>query len=181
MWNFNYIGGNEKSEYNGQQINRKFFLFAVSKEIPTTNITDRVGEDIFFNATKKGLFCGGGAGKWDSHVSVVKVFCTISGFGIQKKYICQYIDLNDPVQSVTIRPLLLPNKPDAFRQDVCFSAKGRLLRADEVKELVGEDSISFKFFKLQSRVSREEVLKLFTIERLSERTGSVVRVRKLIV
>jgi len=181
MWNFDFLGGNERAEYNGQQITRKFFLFAVSNEIPAANVTDKVGEDIFFNATKKGLFCGGSAGKWDSHVPIVKVFCTISGFGVQKKYSCQYVDLSDPIQLITMRPIQLANKPDAFRQDIFFSAKGRLLRAAEVQELVGEESMSFRFFKMQSRFSREEIPKLYTIERLSEKTGSVVRVRKLII
>ena len=180
---FTFRGGQEESSYNGKPLIRKFYLFAASQEIKKKTIDCLVGEDILFAALKTGVIQANisVADSYISLVPVVKLFGSIAGFGSQKKYFTQYVDLSNKCSVVGVKPIPVPIGTSGTGRKLFFDGVGALLRAVEVKELIGVSSPAMGYFSHQTKFTTPELREMFSIEKLDVQTGCKVKVRKLLI
>lgn len=138
-YSFRFKGGMGKS--NG--ISSKFLLFHL---LPDSEM--RYTERIMYQSFKEGLIIkteeDANIDTYATEFPLFKLFTLKEGFGIQRFFYSFYIKLDGYGKNITIWPL-----DENTRGAYFFSFTGRILQAAEIKELIGEESISWKFYKRQ--------------------------------
>lgn len=152
---FSWVGGTHKE---GEHQTFKFFLFAMVEDQDPKEI-------IYFEAAKRHIFRKveedpSSAEKratpfrtpYLSLVPTVKIFMGQQGFGIRKSYFSFFFQFTrNEGKIVTINPF------GSELSNYSFQAKGRFLSTGEIKELVGEDSESYKYYCKQTYLSKTEL------------------------
>ena len=136
-YSFNYIGGVSK----GKGTSSKFLLFHLLPD--EENICT---ERILFQSLKEGLVVRHADTVMDysTEYPLFKLFTLIEGFGIQRFFYSFYVCLDGYGKRITIWPLDKDNRGAQL-----FSFTGRILQSAEIKELIGEESVSWKFYERQ--------------------------------
>lgn len=109
-----------------------------------------------------------------SLVPNVKVFTAASGFGIRKMW-CSFFfhfDRKSP-NIITIRPGQDSDAPGDF----LFKARGRFLKDEEIKSLVGAASDTYKFYKRQTYLSKAELRNYVQVQAIGAPSSGSSEVR----
>ena len=173
-YRFQWKGGAHKPT---EHASYKFYLFAMLDD----------AEVIYFEAKKRGIIytasfadtdresegfpdTPGSGEDFMSQTKYLKIFMSQSGFGLRKSFYSFFFCLDRKIDKViSIRPFGMEHVDHYFR------GRGRFLTTDEVRQLVGEDSDTFRFYSRQTYLSRTELQKHVTLETLSHRTPTRVR------
>lgn len=136
-YSFKYTGGVSKAEGTSS----KFLLFHL---LPGED--GKCTERILYQSFKEGLIIKAdeAGDQYYTEYPLFKLFTLVEGFGIQRFFYSFYVKLDGYGKNIVIRPL---DKSKRLSQLFLFT--GRILQAAEVKELIGEDSISWKFYERQ--------------------------------
>jgi hypothetical protein len=158
-YRFYFKGGTHKQKSTEVY---KFYLFAMLED----------QELIYYDARRRGVIYDapiGGDTALEESISVVsevKVFMAQNGFGIRKSYYSFFFKFERiGGKVITIRPFG-PN-PDDFM----FRARGRFLNSSEIKERVGAESQTYKYYNWQTYLSKAELRKHITVETESTVSG----------
>lgn len=133
-YSFKYTGGVSKAEGTSS----KFLLFHL---LPGED--GKCTERILYQSFKEGLVTKE-EDQYYTKYPVFKLFTLVEGFGIQRFFYSFYVRLGAYGKNIIIRPL-----DKSKRLSHCFVFTGRILQAAEIKELIGEESISWKFYQRQ--------------------------------
>ena len=134
-YSFNYKGGVSK----GKGISSKFLLFHL---LPDEE--NKCTERILFQSLKEGLVVRSADMAYSTEYPLFKLFTMTEGFGVQRFFCSFYVRLDGYGKRITIWPL------DKYQRDAqLFSFTGRILQSAEIKELIGEESVSWKFYERQ--------------------------------
>lgn len=136
-YSFTYKGGVHKAE----GVSSKFLLFHL---LPDE--TGKCTEQILFQSQKKGAVTRReNEHRYDTDYPLFKLFTLVEGFGIQRFFYSFYVKIDAYGKSITILPL-----DKNARLHSCFSFYGRFLKREEVADLIGRDSVSYRFYSSQS-------------------------------
>lgn len=149
---FNFSGGVQK--YPDTRQTSKFLLFNV---LPNTS--NKTEEKILFQSLKEGWVVDTGRfsdkpitessmDRYQTKYPFLKIFSLVEKFGSQKSFYSFYFLLDQHEELLAILPLCDQS------QDWSFMARGRLMRREEVKNLLQEDSVSYQFFQKQAPLPR---------------------------
>lgn len=147
-YKFGFMGGVVKHPI--ERVVSKFLLFHLLPSLKT----GRAEEQIFFSSLKKGFIVdslekpGGGRMQYTTENPNFKVFSLVDGFGLQKQFCSFYLTLDILESMTTILPLC------SVQQDHYFIARFRFMRPEEIKDALGEDSVSYMFHKKQLPLAR---------------------------
>lgn len=186
-YNFSFTGGNKKS---GGVVS-KFYLFCL---IPSSEVEKgNVDEIIFFEARKKGIIAenallqmagAGSEGESDFDYSIstpnIKIFTLVEGFGLSGvHYFSFFFKLNHEGRIVTIKPLAA--HVSDRQENMIFKGQGHFLSPEEIKALLGAQSVSYSFYKKQHPLPRAILNEIVSTElstgRLSPGTQEIRKVR----
>lgn len=138
-YSFKYTGGVGKAEGTSS----KFLLFHL---LPGED--GKCTERILFQSFKEGLVVktaeDDNVDEYSTEYPLFKLFTLVEGFGIQRFFYSFYVRLDGYGKNITIWPLDKNKRGPQF-----FHFTGRILQAAEIKELIGEESISWKFYQRQ--------------------------------
>jgi hypothetical protein len=81
----------------------------------------------------------------------LKVFTSLSGFGVQKRYMSKYIKIDDSSMSTT-QILNLPPELPAPSAKFGFQAQGKVLSDEETRILLDGDSQAWAFYSKQAQL-----------------------------
>lgn len=133
-YSFEFQGGVNKLEGTSS----KFLLFHLLPDADNKHI-----ERILYQSFKEGLVIKED-NKYYTEYPLFKLFTLVEGFGIQRVFYSFYVRLNSYGKNIIIRPLDTNKRPTQL-----FLFTGHILQPADVKELIGEESVSWKFYKKQ--------------------------------
>ena len=150
-YKFKFKGG-------GKQVNNKNFKFHCF-------IADSDAVEFhLFSAKQKGLVVESEDEfeTYESAMPIVKVFTSTSGFGVPKEYFSFFFLINPSSTSlVTILPLGFDKADEIGLWR--FTAPGRFLKKDEIRDFFGRSSESWKFYQRQSFLSKRRLLEMVKV------------------
>lgn len=152
MYKFGFAGGVKK--HPQERVISKFLLFHL---LPSRKI-GKMEERIFFQSLRSGFVteCSPviapknavpspeiGEMNYRTEYPNFKLFTLVEGFGVQKQFYSFYLALDIHESMMSILPLC------SIQQNQFFIGRFRFMSIKEVKEALGEDSVSFNFYKKQ--------------------------------
>lgn len=149
---FDFSGGIQK--YPTERLISKFLLFHLIKD----PVTGKVAEKLLFKSIRDGNAVDNRAfvstpmkaypkqdpERFQTSDPFLKVFTLISGFGVSKQFYSFFFLLDIHESLTTILPLC------THSQDYYFLGRGRFMLKDEIKTLLGEESVSYAFYTKQA-------------------------------
>lgn len=164
-YSFNFIGGVTK--YPEKRLASKFLLFHL---IPNEEFPDQIDEKIFFQSLRGGYSI---FSKSDIHAPEhgtnyphFKIFTLTEGFGVQKQFFSFYFKLDIHERETKILPICEADTR------TYFSGKGRFMVDREIKDLLGKESVSYKFYKQQMPLSKS-LLRRMVIRKVDKEIPSI--------
>lgn len=173
-YNFNFIGGVTK--YPEKRLVSKFLLFHL---IPNEEYPDQIDEKIFFQSLREGYSILPNSDIFTvehaTNYPHFKIFTLTEGFGMQKQFFSFYFKLDIHERETKILPICEADTK------TYFSGKGRFMGSKEVKELLGKESMSYRFYKQQMPLSksllRRMVIREKEVSSISPSTSQIRRIR----
>ena len=164
LWNGGVHKPNEHDTF-------KFFLFAIMEDT----------EFIQYEAIKRGIFTqyygetdftdssdlfkqyppSINISEYTSVTPEVKIFMASKGFGVRNAY-CSFFFRFDNHSNKIITVLPFGSNQDGY----LFKGVGRFMTNDEIKNRVGKDSQTYRFYKTQTYLSKTELLEHVKVESL---------------
>ena len=147
-YEFIYKGGSKRVD----KVNYKFHCFISD---PADN-----KEYILFAGIGKGLVRRVEGIGYSTPMSFIKIFTSIDGFGVEKKYFSYFVAFHeDATSEIKIKPLGYEAVPSWE-----FCARGSFLSQSQVRGLYGSDSDTYKFYTRQSFISKKDLLDMVTVK-----------------
>jgi len=154
-YNFGFAGGILK--YPEDRSTSKFLLFHLISNLPSIPIGEpKTEEKLLFQSLREGHIVDTtkfttkktvstrDAAKYSTEIPYLKIFSLAESFGRQKNFYSFFFLLDSFEQMIVISPLHERDDKNFF------AARGRLMTNSEVSSLLGEESVSFSFFKKQA-------------------------------
>jgi len=148
----------------------KFYLYFPVQQF------DSQEEYISFVAEKRGIITRTKTDfEYNSKIQIVKLFSSIGGFGVQKKYLTQYFRIdNESTTKFEFRPF-----GDITNTLFKFSARGTLLSVPEVRKFTGIKTKAYSYYRNQTTLTQQEIRKMIKVTHFDLNTGREQKVRKL--
>lgn len=165
---FDFQGGLKKQG----GVTSKFYLFSLIPKEGKKNMG--VEEVIMYEAKKKAIIVNNALVQLSSEdrentfgyavsVPYLKVFTLVEGFGLtgSHHYFSFFFKLSHEGRIVTIKPLSAVRNA---QETMYFKGRGQFLTPEEVKNLLGEKSVSFGYYKRQCPLPRTILQQIVTTE-----------------
>lgn len=178
-YGFNFKGGIVK--YSTERITSKFLLFHL-----ILNPDKTIQEKIFFTSLRDGHIVDSSRYnnptqlqdsehlfQYETNDPMFKIFTLMEGFGVQKQFYSMFFSLDIHGRETTILPLF--DKGNGLS----FTGKGRFLNTEEVKILLGEDSISYNFYRKQAPLPKSTLKRLVNFKKREMLDVSSSKVRRI--
>lgn len=160
-------------EFRGRTLKRDNKIIKFHAFIRTTDGE----EDILFSAVGKGFVDHDkGTDTYFSAFPLIKIFSSTSGFGIRKAYQSYFFKLDSTSnREVLIKPL---GYEHLGSEELFFRGLGYFLTPQEIKETVGEDTQTYKFYLRQTVLSKRELQELIEVNYITA-SGKAAKVRHI--
>lgn len=147
IFNFKFKGGVFR---HNKHYSEKFLLYflAGGKEISFYELRNA-------NILKKNSNI---ADHYKAPFNICKIFLSVAGFGIPRKFYSFYFQIVEKERTVTIKPFSLD------KTGFYFTANGNFLNTTQVKEHLSNNSDSYKFLKIQDPLPVEILRSMITID-----------------